>query len=200
MRAASDPLGLAEVKAAMRRTVLGRRDAMDAGGRAALSRAIALDIVALGAYRRSRIVMAYVSFGSEFQTGDVIRHALEAGKTLVLPRINRATRALEMYEVREPARDLEPGGWGISEPRSDRCPRVELDIVDIVLVPGLAFDARGRRLGYGGGYYDRLLGGLTARPSLVAGAFEAQMVGAVPIGAHDVLMDIVVTEGGCYPP
>ena len=200
MRAESDALGLAEAKAAVRKTVLGRRDAMDAGARAALSRAIALDIVALGAYRRSRVVMAYVSFGSEFQTGDVIRHALDAGKTLVLPRINRATRALEMYEVREPARDLEPGVWGILEPGPDRCARVELDIVDVVLVPGLAFDARGRRLGYGGGYYDRLLGGLAARPPLVAGAFEAQMVGAVPIGAHEVPMDIVVTEGGRYPP
>ncbi len=195
-----DPPGLAEAKSALRKMVLGQREAMDAGARAALSRAITLDIAALDAYRRSRVVMAYVSFGSEFQTGDVIRHVLDAGKTLVLPRINRARRALEIYEVREPVRDLEPGGWGILEPRPDRCARVEMDIVDVVLVPGLAFDARGWRLGYGGGYYDRLLGGLTARPPLVAGAFEAQMVGAVPIGAHDVPMDIVVTEGGRYPP
>jgi len=187
MHAESGPLGLVEAKCAVRKTVLGRRDAMDAGARAAMSLAITLDIAALGAYRRSRVVMAYMSFGSEFQTDDVIRHALDTGKTLVLPRVNRARR------------DLQPGVWGILEPRPDRCARVELDIVDIVLVPVLAFDARGRRLGYGGGYYDRLFGGLTARPPLVAGAFEAQMVAAVPVGAHDAPLDIVVTEGGRYP-
>jgi len=199
MHAESGPLGLVEAKCAVRKTVLGRRDAMDAGARAAMSLAITLDIAALGAYRRSRVVMAYTSFGSEFETDYVIRHALDTGKTLVLPRVNRARRALEMYEVREPARDLQPGVWGILEPRPDRCARVELDIVDVVLVPGLAFDAQGRRLGYGGGYYDRLFGGLTARPPLVAGAFEAQMVAAVPVGAHDVPLDIVVTEGEHYP-
>jgi len=199
MYADSSPIGLAEAKSAVRKTVLGRRDAMDAGARAALSRAIIQDIIGLGAYRRSRVVMAYVTFGSELQTGAFIRHALSAGKTLILPRVNRARRALETYEVREPARDLEPGGWGILEPRPDRCARVEPDVVDFVLVPGLAFDAQCRRLGYGGGFYDRLLGGLTAYPPLVAGAFEAQLVGAVPASAHDVPMDIVVTEGGRYP-
>jgi len=204
MHADSDPVGLAEAKSAVRKTIRGRRDAMDAAARAALSRAITRDIASLGAYRRSRVVMAYVTFGSELQTGDFIRHALGAGKTLILPRVNRATRALELYEVREPARDLEPGVWGILEPKPDRCARVEPDVVDVILVPGLAFDAQCRRLGYGGGFYDRLLGGLTTRPPLrpplIAGAFEAQMVGAVPAGAHDVPMDIVVTEGGRYPP
>jgi len=200
MRADSDPVGLAEAKSALRKVALGRRDAMDAGARAALSWAITRDIAGLDAYRRSRVVMAYVTFGSEFQTGAFIRHALGAGKTLILPRVNRATRMLELYEVREPARDLGPGVWGILEPKPDRCARVEPDVVDVVLVPGLAFDARRRRLGYGGGFYDRLLGGLTTRPPLIAGAFEAQMVEAVPAGTHDVPMDIVVTEGGRYPP
>ncbi len=204
MHADSDQIGLAEAKSALRETIRGRRDAMDVGARAALSRAIIQDIIGLDAYRRSRVVMAYVTFGSELQTGAFIRDVLAEGKTLILPRVNRAKRALELYEVREPARDLEPGVWGILEPKPDRCARVELDVVDFILVPGLAFDVRRRRLGYGGGFYDRLLGGLTAhpplrRPPLVAGAFEAQMVGVVPAGAHDVEMDIVVTESGRYP-
>ena len=196
-------LDLAEAKSSLRKMILGRRDAMDAGARAALSRAIIQDIIGLDAYRRSHIVMAYVTFGSELQTGAVIRHVLAEGKTLILPRVNRAKRALELYEVREPARDLEPGVWGILEPKPDQCARVEPDAVEFILVPGLAFDAQCRRLGYGGGFYDWLLGGLTAhpppRPSLVAGAFAAQMVGAVPAGAHDVTMDVVVTESGRYP-
>ncbi len=116
MYADADSIGLAAAKSAVREAVRGRRDAVDAGARAALSRAIIQDIIALDAYRRSRVVMAYVTFGSELQTGAFIRHALGAGKTLILPRVNRAKRALELYEVREPARDLEQGVWGSSSP------------------------------------------------------------------------------------
>ena len=207
MRANSGSSGLAEAKSALRETIRARRDAMDAGARAALSRVIIQDIIGLDAYRQSRVVMAYVTVGSELQTGAFIRDVLAEGKTLILPRVNRAKRALELYDVREPARDLEPGVWGILEPKPDQCARVEPDVVEFILVPGLAFDARGRRLGYGGGFYDRLLGGLAAHPPrrpqrrtpLVAGAFEAQMVEAVPAGAHDVEMDVVVTESGRYP-
>ncbi|MCA9516375.1 MAG: hypothetical protein KC635_15645 [Myxococcales bacterium] len=65
-----------------------------------------------------------------------------------------------------------------------------------LVVPGLAFDAAGGRLGQGGGFYDRLLGGLATRPRLVGLAFAAQVVPSVPREAHDVLMDTVVTEGG----
>ncbi len=85
MRADSGLTGLTEAKSALRTTVLGRRDAMDAGARAALSWAITQDIVGLGVYRRSRVVMAYVSFGSEYQTDAFIRHALDAGNMPLSP-------------------------------------------------------------------------------------------------------------------
>ncbi len=190
-----------EVKAFLRKTVLGRRDAMDAGIRTALSRAIVRDLFDLAAYRRSGTVMAYVGFGSELQTDEFVFHTLEQGKTLLLPRVNRRKRGLDIYEVRDPVRDLEVGTWGIREPRPDRCARVDPDIIDFVLVPGLAFDARGGRLGYGGGFYDRLLASiLSTRTWLVAGAFESQRVERLPLDEHDVPMDVVVTEDGHFPP
>ena len=190
-----------EVKAILRKTVLGRRDAMDAGIRTALSRAIVQDLFDLAAYRRSGTVMAYVGFGSELQTDEFVFHTLEQGKTLLLPRVNRRKRGLDIYEVRDPVRDLEEGTWGIREPRPDRCARVDPDIIDFVLVPGLAFDAWGGRLGYGGGFYDKLLAhGLSPCAWLVAGAFKSQMVEKVPVDGHDVPMDVVVTENGHYPP
>ncbi len=188
-------------KPLLRKTVLGRRDAMDAGMRTVLSRAIVRDIVDLAAYRRSDAVMAYSSFGSELHTDEFVRHTLDRGKTLILPRVNRQKGSLDVHEVRDPANDLEAGTWGIREPNPDRCARVDPDVIDFVLVPGLAFDARGRRLGYGGGFYDKLLAdGLSGRPWLVAGAFETQMVEEVPVDEHDVPMDVVVTENGYYPP
>ena len=192
---------LRETKAHLRATVLGRRDAMDAGTRAALSRAIVREIIALAPYRASGTVLAYAGFGSELETDAFLRHTLDEGKTLLLPRVNRQQGLLDVYEVRDLARDLEAGTWGIREPRPDRCARSDPAAADFVLVPGLAFDARGGRLGYGGGFYDRLLSGsLPPHALLVAGAFEVQMVEEVPMDEHDVPMDAVVTESGRYPP
>lgn len=183
----------------LRKAALARRDAMDAGARAALSRTIIDGITSLGAYRRSGVVLAYVGFGSELQTDAFVSRVLDDKKALVLPRVNRYERRLDIHEVKDPARNLEAGTWGIREPKPARCPSVEPESIDFALVPGVAFDPRGERLGYGGGYYDRLLASCRlSRPLLVAGAFELQMVEKVPLEGHDVLVDLVVTEGGSY--
>ena len=190
-----------EVKAHLRKTVLGRRDALDAGARAALSRTILREISGLDVYRRGGVVLAYAGFGSEMQTDAFLRHSLNEGKTLLLPRVNRQERLLEVYEVGDLAQDLEAGTWGIREPRPDRCAPAAPRVVDFVLVPGLAFDPHGGRLGYGAGFYDKLLsGGVSPQAWLVAGAFEAQMVEEVPLNEDDVPVDVVVTEIGRYPP
>lgn len=190
-----------EIKAHLRKTVLGRRDAMDAGTRAALSRTIVREISVLDVYRRAGIVLAYAGFGSELHTDAFLRHTLNEGKTLLLPRVNREKKLLDVYEVRDPAQDLEAGTWGIREPRPDRCTPADPRVVDFVLVPGLAFDANGGRLGYGAGFYDGLLSrSVPPRAWLVAGALETQMVEEVPLEEHDVPVDLVVTESGSYPP
>ena len=191
---------LPETKSFLRRRMLGRRDVMDTRTRAALSRARVRDIVETSVYRRSNTVMAYASFGSELQTDEFVRHVLDQGKILLLPKVNRQRELLEIYRVRDPVQDLRVGTWGIREPRPDRCTRVEPAIIDFVLVPGLAFDRRGGRLGYGGGFYDKLLAdSLSPCAWLVAGAFESQMVEKVPVDEHDMPMDVVVTERGHYP-
>ena len=166
-----------------------------------MSRTIVQDIVETSVYRRSDRIMAYASFGSELRTEEFVRHVLDQGKTLLLPRVDRQKGSLDVYRVRDPVRDLHGGTWGIRDPRPDRCARVGPHAIDFVLVPGVAFDTRGTRLGYGGGFYDKLLAdGLSPGAWLVAGAFETQMVEKVPLGEHDVPMDVVVTENGHYPP
>src|SRR3712207_4381204 len=192
---------LHEAKPSLRKRILGRRDAMDSRTRTALSRAIVWDIVETSVYRRSNMIMAYASFGSELQTDEFLRHVLDQGKVLLLPRVNRQRELLEVYWVRDPVQDLRVGRWGIREPRSDRCARMEPHTIDFVLVPGLVFDRWGGRLGYGGGFYDKLLADdLSPCTWLVAGAFEAQVVEKVPMVKHDMPMDVVVTENGHYPP
>ena len=186
-----------ETKAALRRAVLLRRDALPEGERALLGGRIVRAVLDLPTYENAGVVLAYASFGTELQTDGFLRRVLADGKTLLLPRVDRG--ALGLYEVRDPAVDLEPGRWGIREPKPDRCSPVEPGSVEFALVPGVAFDRRGRRLGYGGGFYDRLLaGGLPEGTPLVSGAFEVQILAEVPTDPHDAPVDLVVTETNTY--
>ena len=186
-----------EAKAATRRAVLLRRDALPGGERALLSGRIVTTILDLPTYQEAGVVLAYASFGTEPQTDDLLRRVLADEKKLVLPRVEGG--GLGLYEVRDLSGDLAPGTWGIREPEPDRCPRADPGGVGFALVPGVAFDRRARRLGYGGGYYDRLLaGGLPEGTPLVSGAFEVQIVDEVPTDPHDAPVDVVVTEKNVY--
>ena len=100
---------------------------------------------------------------------------------------------LETYAVCDAVREIAPGFRGVPEPNAD-CPPVPIASIDWVLVPGVAFDAEGRRIGYGGGYYDRLLPLFERRATRVAGAFEVQLVDRVPAAPHDATVDAIVTE------
>ncbi len=189
-------------KSDIRARVLDRRDALAPAERRRLSADITARILSLPACGRAQTVLAYSSFGSEFSTGAFIDAVLESGSTLVLPRVNRGTRQLDLYRVSNPKRELVPGTWGIAEPDPHVCPPVSPALVDMVLVPGVAFDRSGARIGYGAGYYDKLLVSCLAlggRPRTVAPTFGCQIVDAVPIEPHDVLVDHVVTESDCFP-
>ena len=145
-------------------------------------------------------VLSYIGFGSEIDTLPFNRMLLERRLALVLPRVDRAAGGLVLHRVRDLDADLVPGVWGIREPDPRRCEVVAPAAIDWMLLPGLAFDLHGGRLGYGGGYYDRLLPQL---PPLrrIAAAFQCQIVDRVPRGPHDVSMDVVITERGtAFPP
>lgn len=188
-------MSVAEIKADLRREVLATREEISSTDRRCLSARIFDEVLALPDYEAAGTVLAYSGFGSEPLTEGFLRSVLKSGKTLVLPRIEE--RRLALHEVRDLEGDLVPGVWGIREPDA-RLPRVEPSAVEFILVPGVAFDKRGGRLGYGGGYYDTLLGGLRERPLLVAGAFEIQVVEEVPTTPRDVRMDLLVTERGVH--
>jgi 5-formyltetrahydrofolate cyclo-ligase len=192
-------LGAAARKVELRRLVLARRDGLGPVRRAELSARIFARVLDLEAFRTARTVLAYHSFGSEPVTAPLLREVLRRGQVLGLPRVNRQARALDLYRVRDPDRDLVAGVWGIREPDPARCPPLAVEAPDFVLVPGVAFDARGGRIGYGAGYYDRLLGRCSAGAALVAAAFEVQLVDEVPWEPHDRRVDRVVTERCIHP-
>jgi 5-formyltetrahydrofolate cyclo-ligase len=185
-------------KAEIRKRVLAARDALAPASRRDLCARITARLLALPGYRDARCVMAYVGFGTELDTGPFIADLLSCGKTLVLPRVERSRRSLVLHAVRDPETELAAGVWGIREPRADLCAEVAPAAVDFVLVPGVAFTARCERLGYGGGFYDRLIPELTRRPVLAAAAYSLQIVPELPVTPADRSVDLVVTEDARY--
>lgn len=197
----TSPDQLATTKAELRKQVLARRDALSPTARAGLSQRISARILALGHFRAARSVLAYASFGSEFDTRALIDDVLARGKALLLPRVDRGPRRLCLHRITDLERDLIPGTWGILEPRPT-CPQARLADADWVLMPGVAFTMRCERLGYGAGFYDRLIAegesDQAARPTLVAAAFDTQMVAQLPMSSTDRCADLVVTETAVY--
>ncbi len=189
---------LRQHKQKQRKEILSQRAALDHSERARLSRAITASLLTLPEFERARCVLAYLSFGSEFDTSEFMRALQSRGCGLVLPRIDLARRNLSLYRVGDPELDTLPGVWGIREPDPERCPPADLGEIHAVLVPGVAFTPGGGRLGYGGGFYDTLIRGWHSRVPLIAPAFELQVVQDLPLGPDDQLIDAVVTEARIY--
>lgn len=187
------PAPLRAAKEALRARLIAERVALPVREHAARSEAIARRLVALASWQNARAVLLTLPVRSEWDAGIVARAALASGKALILPRIDAPRRMLDLHRVADLAGDVIAGRHGIPEPRAD-CERVAPAVVDWVLIPGVAFDAHGHRLGYGGGYYDRLLPLLAPRAAKVAGAFDLQIVDAVPHARHDLPVDTIVTE------
>jgi 5-formyltetrahydrofolate cyclo-ligase len=190
---------LAADKAALRRSVLARRDALSPAQRAQLSARITDHLLALPSFSAAQGVLAYLSFGGEFDTGVFVGAVLTQRKRLILPRVDRANRRLQLFEVADVEAQTAAGTWGIREPVPERSLPASKKNISFVLVPGVAFTPRGDRLGYGGGFYDRLLAEWPGRPPVVAAAFAVQIVETLPMGPDDVRIDAVVTEDGLLP-
>ena len=189
-------------KAEIRSSALRRRDALPPSVRQDYGRTILNRILAMDVFRGSQTVMAYSSFGSEIDMLPLLLAVLGSGKTLLLPKVKRAVGGLEVYEVRNIESDLRVGPWGILEPSPEICACRAPSGQELILVPGVAFDRQGGRIGYGRGYYDKLLASCSAVnhfPRTIAAAFEVQVVDAVPMEPHDVRIDMLVTEAGQWP-
>jgi 5-formyltetrahydrofolate cyclo-ligase len=184
---------LFDAKRELRARILRDRDATRAEDRAAASVAIASSLLKRDDFALSRTVLLTLPFGSEWDTRALIAAALAGSKTVALPRVNLGTRMLDICAITRLEHDALPGYRGILEPQA-HCAPLDLATIDWVLVPGVAFDRDGHRIGYGGGYYDRLLPLLRPDARRVAGAFELQLVKRVPAASHDVTVEALVTE------
>jgi 5-formyltetrahydrofolate cyclo-ligase len=188
---------LEAAKAALRSEVLARRAALSPEEVVERSQRTVERVAALRAFHEAKAVLLFASFGTELRTEGLIERCLAAGQDVVLPRVIRSTRHLGLHVIHSLDEDCEPGCWGIREPVSGRCLEVGPREVDFVVVPGVALDLLGNRLGYGGGFYDRLLA--EVRPDLwpdciAALAFECQIVAEVPHQEKDLPVPLIITE------
>ena len=183
-------------KAALRREMIARRDALPEAQRAQIAHALTERLVALPEYAAARSVLATMSIGSEWKTRPFLDRARADGKALVLPRMTPPPRRLDLYSVQDMERGLVAGVWDIPEPDPERNPRVAFADVDFAVVPALAVDRSGYRLGYGAGYFDSLLTGRGARPFCVTALPAAFVVERVPREPHDVPVDMILCELG----
>jgi 5-formyltetrahydrofolate cyclo-ligase len=180
-----------DAKSRLREEIDAKRKSMDARAIAAKSEAIVAFLESLPVFRGAQLPLVYIAMPSEVQTLGLVEDRLARGASVAVPRV-----VGERIEVRElkSVDHLAPGEWGILEPDASVSSLARLDRIDVVLVPGVAFDPAGHRLGFGKAYYDRLLASLVPKAKLIALAFEVQLTPEVPTEPHDVAMDLIVTE------
>lgn len=186
------PLDL-EAKAARRRAMRARLSLQGAEAALEAGRAIDARLAESLFWQRARRIALFVSLPDEIATAPMLERALGASQ-LLLPRVGE-DRSLDFCVV-DRLDALAPGALGVLEPNRE-APSVELEDHDLVVLPGLAFDREGGRLGRGAGYYDRVLArilGAGRRPSLIGVGYSFQLIDRVPMASHDVRVDLVVTE------
>jgi 5-formyltetrahydrofolate cyclo-ligase len=176
----------------MRKETLAARRSLTPDELARRSRAIAERLNSIPEFRDARALLIYVSSkDNEVDTLEPIRNALDDNRMVLVPVAMPSTREILWSQLRS-LDDLEPSTFGILEPRNDRVRPVEPTEADVAIIPGIAFDAAGHRIGYGGGYYDRFLGKF--RGTKIALAYELQIRDSIPIEPHDLPVDVIVTE------
>jgi 5-formyltetrahydrofolate cyclo-ligase len=153
-------------------------------------------------YQTAQTILWYVDAGSEVRTRHTLPEVLRDVKRIIVPWCVVETNELELFHL-EDMSELVEGAYKILEPKLELRllpnKRVRPEELDLIMVPGTAFDLRGGRMGQGKGYYDRLLARVRWDAPLVGAAFECQLSEEIPVAAHDVFMDLVITENRVIP-
>jgi 5-formyltetrahydrofolate cyclo-ligase len=140
------------------------------------------------------IVMMYVNMDGEVDTSDMLKRCYDFNKMVVLPGFNMDKFKVFPYKVDQLATDLTRGQRGILEPDPKRCKKVPFDCIDIAIIPSIALDEKGGRIGTGEGIYDRVIPKLPMTTRKVTLALETQIVPQAPMESHDRHVDIIITE------
>jgi len=161
---------------------------------AAKTKAIEERVFEFANYLEARIALLYTPVAPEVNTMEIIKRSYLYSKIIVLPAFDPQNFQMTLMKVDDPEKDLVAGPRGNLEPNAKRCKVVPIDCLDIAIIPGVAMDEKGGRVGSGKGYYDRLIPDLPITTRKVGLVFEDQVIPMVPMESHDKHVDIVVTE------
>jgi len=179
-------------KAQAREEVRRRIRALSREQRREASARIRRRVAELPEFLDAATIMLFVSLPDEVYTLPIITDAMAAGKTVVLPKVDKEARRMDARVLTDVEHDLVPGVFGIPEPVD--CEIAPASAIDLVFVPARAFDRSGNRLGRGAGYYDRYMSAPAFRATRCGIAFAAQVLDAVPHDSHDLPVQLLVTE------
>ena len=177
-------------KKELRKAMNDRLHQLTEGEKAAASAAVCARLAALPQYQQARSIMAFLHMPDEVSLDGLIQQALADGKEVYVPVCvdKQRIEGRRLYTLEQAV----CGAYGIRTAPPDN-PRIEADELDVIFVPGLAFDAKGHRLGHGASYYDRFLAG-KGRAAAIAAAWDVQLVTDLPFEAHDIVMTDIVTD------
>lgn len=146
-------------------------------------------------FKCSKTILFYFAFDGEVETLEMISQAKKIGKKIALPSIIKAQKRIVPIVIENLQKDLCDGPYGIKQPRYDKKKSLDFDEMDLVIVPGIAFDRNNYRLGRGAGYYDRFLGALPSHVPTLGLAFDFQIVDSIPhLQEHDVPVSRVIVN------
>lgn len=183
-----------KTKSEYRNHIIKKRDALSLSEKNKKDDDIYKIIINSDLFIRSKVLFIYISFGNEVNTHKIIQYALDMGKEVCVPKVIsrlKGMRALKITDLKE----LEISSYGILEPK-DNSQEILLENMDLAIIPGLAFDLKGGRLGYGGGFYDRFFSDTNIDIRKIALAYEFQLLDGLPLEEHDITIDGIITEKG----
>ncbi len=157
---------------------------------------IAKKFTELSEYNAADAILLYYPFGSEPDITMIIRKTLEDGKKVILPKVTGSV--LKLYYVDDIKSQMRMGFYGIMEPDDGICRIAEFSDVGLALIPGICFDKSLNRIGYGGGFYDRLIPLLPQNAKKISICFQEQIVDKIPAEKYDKPVDIIITEKKLY--
>lgn len=158
------------------------------------SKSILDNLISIPEINESNTIMAFLDFNNEVKTDNIINHLISLGKKVLVPITILKTRDLIPSQIIDIENEVKIGTYGIREPKEEFVRPVEKSEIDLVIVPAVAYDVYGYRLGYGGGFYDRFLQTLRKDAKTIGIAFELQIFDEIPKEEHDAKLDYIVTE------
>ncbi|MBD7911936.1 MULTISPECIES: 5-formyltetrahydrofolate cyclo-ligase [Clostridium] len=181
-------------KKEIRKEIILKRDKIEEKDKKEFDRKIKDILKSSDYYRKAKNIFIYIGFGSEINTAEYINEFLEEGKNIFLPRIDLSKKVMDAVEIHS-LEDLKKNKFGILEPGKDEAV-IDKNLLDLIIVPGVAFDLWGGRVGYGGGYYDKYMSDIDESIHRLALCYQFQVLKELPKEKHDIKINEIITENG----